>query len=396
MTAATARVAKELDCLPAQSLPFSVHVQVLELKHNIRQHFEDGLPDFPLRKNWYTLARAFRKGLADSRPALILPSIRRPIGAIPRADHDPASIVIDSDDEDMSGSGMPAEQAGAGEEHTFEPPTGSICRGGQLPDQISPHDQGRDASLPPCTAQVSAAVDNRARFSFEAIRDIISTASVGLPGHTDPKAIVQMHRASVQPWDRLTVDFLDQTERLCRRTVVAEIEKNLGQWKETPLYDRVTRICRDFLLEGMAEQKAAAKHQHGMAMQDPMTLNEEALVQAQKKALIGLRMARRVNRQACHVARLEAQNRKPLSDSAFKDRMSKVTDDQLGVDPFDQELETMAVSGAGRGSTVGMELTCCRPCVDTTLVPTFNSWTIYVEVSSANSSPPVATIFHEG
>ena len=308
------------------------------------------------------MALAFRKELADNRPIMVLPPTRRPNFAQPttedgftdlprrhirRVIRDASeSIIIDSDDGDSPCVGTAIRQPKSDKKRTSEHLAELTPSKKSRLDKIPPYNGGGGTSFFPSALHASTSVGDKARFTFEDIREIITAAYVGLPFQTDSKAIEQMNQMSMKPWERSMGFFLEQTETLCQQIVVDRIGEEFGRWRTTPLYDRITKICEVFLVKTMAEQRAAAQRNHRMEEQDTMTFNEEALAQAQAEALTTLRAARRDNRRAAYVAKLEMQSGKVFSDQVFKDRMPKVTDEQLGVDPFNQELEAMAVSRA--------------------------------------------------
>ena len=307
------------------------------------------------------MALAFRKELADSRPVMVFPVIRRPNFAqpttedgfadlprrlVPKVARDVSeSIVIDSDG-DSPCVGTSPRQPTSDRKRSSEHLATLTPRKKSKLDGIPPYNGGSGSSFTSPALHTRTLIGDKVRFTFEDIREIITAAYVGLPFQTDSKAIEQMNQMSMKPWERSMACFLERTETLCQQIVVDRIGEEFGLWRRTPLYDRITNICEAFLLKAMAEQRAAAQRNHRMEEQETMTFNEDALAQAQVEALTTLQAARRENRRGTYVAKLEMQNGKAFSDQASKDRQSKVTDDQLGVDPFKQELEAMAVSRA--------------------------------------------------
>ena len=137
--------------------------------------------------------------------------------------------------------------------------------------------------------------------------------------------------------------FLDQTQSLCQDLISERLVQSFNSWRQTPLYNRITSICDEFFLKAMAEQRKAALRNYEMEHQETMTFNEEALAQAQEEALSTLQLARQSNRAVAFVNELEAQNGKLFSEPVRKDKIAKVTPAQLGPDPYNQELQAMAV-----------------------------------------------------
>ena len=344
---------------PSGHLPLLIHTRIVDFERKLQQHFDGGSQNFPFRTTWHSMALAFRKELADNTPVIVYRPTRRPnfaqpttedsFGDLPRRSipgvmRDASdSIIIDSDG-DSPCAGTSRRQPRSDKKRALDhPPTLTPSKKSKL-DRIPPYNGGSGASFSPSALHASTSVGEKARFTFEDIREIITAAYVGLPFQTDSKAIEQMNQISMKPWERSMTCFLEQTEILCQQIVVDRIREEFGLWTRTPLYDRITNICKAFLLKAMAEQRAAAQRNYCMEKQETMTFNDEALAQAQAEALKTLQVARRDDRRRAYVAKLEMQSGKAFSDQAFNDRVLKVTDEQLGVDPFNQELKAMAVS----------------------------------------------------
>ena len=152
-----------------------------------------------------------------------------------------------------------------------------------------------------------------------------------------------MIRSSIQHWDNLTTRFLDETEKLCELLIKQRIDDIFGPLKLTRLYRDTIKVCGDFIRDAMEKQRAASKRNFKMEVYKPMTFNEEALNQACETARLYLQTARRRQRCIIWLNDLEAKSGKSTVGPAREKEIAKVTDTQLGTDPYSQEITALAV-----------------------------------------------------
>ena len=202
------------------------------------------------------------------------------------------------------------------------------------------------ADIPQYTPKpaVGRVVGPAKRFSLPEIREIINAAYVGLPGQIDPRVSERMSKISMGHWDGLLTRFLDITRSMCEQLTLERVVESFSSFRQTPLYDAVVHACGVFLNRVMEEQRVAARRSLSRELHKAMTLDEEGMIQAGNNALADLRAHRLQNRLTLLVNEQEAQTCKGTSGQARKDKIAKMTADNLDPDPFDQEIVAMAVS----------------------------------------------------
>ncbi|KAL9106486.1 MAG: hypothetical protein Q9187_008554 [Circinaria calcarea] len=151
-----------------------------------------------------------------------------------------------------------------------------------------------------------------------------------------------MIRISIQHWENLTTRFLDETEQLCGRLIKQRVDDIFGPLMLTLLYRDTIKICGDFIQKAMEEQRAASIRNFKMESYKPMTFNGEALNQACETARQHLQAARRKQRCIMLLDDLEAKNGKSTNGPAREKELLKITDAQLGIDKYSQEIVALS------------------------------------------------------
>ena len=153
-----------------------------------------------------------------------------------------------------------------------------------------------------------------------------------------------MIKESVRIWELPTHDFLESTLALCRDVMFGELQKTFAEWKKTLLQDRLIEICGSFLDQAMTEQRENVARFLKYEVQTPRTLNDEAITTASEKALAVLQIRRRENRVSNFLDQQDASIERTPSRQSRADRMAKVTDAQIGPDPYSREVVAISVS----------------------------------------------------
>ena len=151
-----------------------------------------------------------------------------------------------------------------------------------------------------------------------------------------------MIKLSVKVWELPTQNFLESTHALCQRTIFNELHKAFSEWKSTLFHQRTEEICGSFLENIMVDQRQIVARMIGWEMQKPMTRNVEAITAASEDALSMLQARRREYRASKYLYDQESSIDKTSSRQSKTD--TKVTDDQLGADPYKQEILAISVS----------------------------------------------------
>ena len=283
--------------------------------------------------------------MAESRPSLALPSTGPRAGragsqtdvfmdSTPVSQH---AITIESD---------PDEPQAETPSQTRPPTKKRVLNSGNSTTSTPQKKARRILDIPQYTerAAASQAVSLAKTFTLREIREMINAAYVGLPGQIDPRVSERMSRISMGHWDRLLTRFLDDTRAMCEELIIERIVETFSSSRQTPLYDTIQRASGAFLKRIMGEQVIAAKRSLARELYQAMTLDEDGMMQARKKALEDLRAHRLTNRLTILVNDQEAQTGKTTTGPARKDKIAKMSAESLEPDPFDQEILAMAVS----------------------------------------------------
>ena len=153
-----------------------------------------------------------------------------------------------------------------------------------------------------------------------------------------------MIRISIQHWENLTTRFLDETKRLCEQLIKQRVDDIFGPLKPTELYRETIKFCGDFIGKAVEEQRAASMRSFMMEVYKPMTFNEEALNQACETARRYLQSARHKQRCGDWLEKLEERTGKCTAGPAREKELAKITDAQLGIDEYSQEIVALGVS----------------------------------------------------
>ena len=349
-----ATVDLELNSLPeppAGNLSIVIFNKLRDFASEFQQHIDGGSEKYPFKKAWHTSAQNFRRVLKEGCPELVLrPGLQTPNKNSDRLDvytrdvfgtPTPAKIapaatftIVDSDDEDV----------------LTQPKThvGSSKKRGHVSVEATPQKRTKLASIP----QYRGTKDKNSakRFTLQGIRSIIQDAYIGVSGSVDPKATERMSNLSAEHWAKPLNQFLEHTEMLCQRLVHDRVTMALGTWQKSRIYEEVLNICSTFLRDAMHQQRAYANRALKLELFQPITLNKEAMDQARQKQLAYLQGLRREYRAVLHLDDVEKKSGKTTSGQTRIDKVSKITEDQLGPDEWSQEVQAMAVSGLLCGS----------------------------------------------
>ena len=153
-----------------------------------------------------------------------------------------------------------------------------------------------------------------------------------------------MIKLSVKVWEQPTQNFLESTLALCQQTIFGELHKAFSEWKSTLFHQRTEDICGSFLENIMVDQRQIVARMLGWEIQKPMTRNVEAITAASEDALAMLQARRREYRASEYSYDQESSVDRTSSRQSKADRLAKVTDAQLGTDPYKQEILAISVS----------------------------------------------------
>ena len=324
------------------NLPAIVMGELNMFEREIEKQIDGGLHVNSFQKEWNHQAINFRKDLANARPVLVLMSNPQTPGRDPSRGTGSSSIsgtptptarrystpiAIDSDDDDMPYKPSPI-----------------VRRSGQKRPLIS--SQHTPRKIPRTlndTPQFTVTSRSR-RFDLSEVRDIIQDAYIGLPNKVDPKATERMIVMSMEHWEDPVNHFLTEVKQLCEAMVFEQVEKVFGKYTKTLFYEKVKKICESFFEKALSQQRQIVMQILKWEISKPKTFNGEALELAEGKALTMLQTKRREARANAYLDEQEARQGKPTTGQARTEKMSKLSDTQLGPDFYNREIVAMSVS----------------------------------------------------
>lgn len=206
--------------------------------------------------------------------------------------------------------------------------------------QSTPQKVARMSKIP----QFEANKIGRKHFELDEIRGIRQDHYVGLPGETDPKATEKMIQLSMAHWEHPVDQYISRTGELCQSMIYERVLSVFGHRQNTQFYGELTDICGAFLSKAIADQLNLGKQILSWELKKPKTLNEVAIQVAKEKAIEYLQKKRRESLTKAWLDQEEEKNGKQTTGMARLDKMAKVTDAQLGPDPYSLEIKAMGVS----------------------------------------------------
>ena len=153
-----------------------------------------------------------------------------------------------------------------------------------------------------------------------------------------------MIKLSIKVWKLPTENFLDSTLALCQETVFGELHRTFAEWNNTLIHYEAERICGSFLDQAMVEQRQIVTRILEWEIYKPMAVIGEAITAATDKALTMLQTRRREYRASKYLEQQDSSGNQTPSRQNKADRLAKVTDAQLGTDPYSQEVLAISVS----------------------------------------------------
>ena len=184
------------------------------------------------------------------------------------------------------------------------------------------------------------------RFELAELRDLIDSGQKCLPSLVDPLVSERMSKISMQHWESLTTEFLESTVRMCESLVAARCDKACAPWQRTAMYTRVRRICEAYLSCIVEEQKLAVRRSLAVELYKASTYDEEGFTKSKEKVLVALKEARHLNRAKIYVMEQEQSTGKSVNAQVRAERAGRINEMRLGPDPYDKEIDLMAVSVA--------------------------------------------------
>lgn len=183
----------------------------------------------------------------------------------------------------------------------------------------------------------------RSFMTIAEVREIISKHKrPGLPDHINDSAKEEICLLAVDPWNKPLKTFADHTFKSLREAIIGVLHRLLGKYKQTQLYKISEHHIKEFLDELEVDQRDSLDALYKLETFKLFTINNQAFEVYKAEELKVLEGARRKRRVRCHVMKQAQLQNKTLSDMTRITEEKKVTDDQLGPDPFRNEIQLAA------------------------------------------------------
>lgn len=164
----------------------------------------------------------------------------------------------------------------------------------------------------------------------------------GHPGIVTDAAREEICLTSLWPWNGPLKTLSDATFQMLRSAVLRVMDRTIGHYKQTDMFQLSKRKILEFLAQHQADQRRALDAIYELETYKLFTLNEPAFLKYQEEELKLLQAKRRENRVRCYIQRQAFLSKKTLTDASKLQLEKTTTDDELGLDPFRLEIETAA------------------------------------------------------
>ncbi|KAL9603789.1 MAG: hypothetical protein Q9219_000898 [cf. Caloplaca sp. 3 TL-2023] len=354
-TAEVAARLKELPEPPKGNLSLKIFEKILAFERELHAHFDGGAEEYPFQKEWYAAAMRFRDTIAFSYPRLSLSDPQAAphvLGRLPyRASATPIPltqrseiIALESDEEgDAIQPSTPTPQSKrkqpVSNSKSSQASPLKRCRLSDIPQHVATQDSvtSRSDSL-----NIDRTAPHAKRFTLSEVRNILQDAHVGLPNQVDPKATKRMIRASLAGWDEPLKELLRYADQACQAMILEQAREAFGTWFGTQFFELTEEICKSFFKEQLDLQVFAAERILEVERRLSLTLHADTMRAASEKAYEKLNTAWRKERARAFLYKTNSRWDEKLNDQAREDKISKVTDDQLGPNPYVHELRAIS------------------------------------------------------
>jgi len=323
---------------PEGNLSIQIYECFAKLSAELKQQVDGSAGTDSLFMKWRSKMLRFRKDLTDSRPILQLPVAQRKSDRESEPPKTPISssiechVISDEDDD------LPPSQSSNSRMTPSHLPDRSKKRNAESKgEQSTPVKRSRLSSIPLYSERSTV------KYTLQIIQRMLAGAdTTGLPGSRNPVVTGTMCRTSFSHWAGKMNNVLDETFSLCLDCILGCLQSAFPGRRETVLFTHTVANVRAFLSKSFDEQRAFAARLLHME-RDVMSLDRHAAGADEEAALKECRQAWRSARARAKVFEDESHSGKVWPDAMLKDKVSKVTDEQLGPDPFAREIEQWAI-----------------------------------------------------
>ena len=327
--------------------------KILAFERELHAHFDGGAEEYPFQKEWYAAAMRFRDTIAFSYPRLSLSDPLTTSQTISRLAYRLSAtptpmgqrshvIALESDDDDHPAPVTPTPQSKRKQTSakTSQTSPSKRCRLSDIPKHVPVPESA-------VTSFGSVSIDRSApyakRFTLTEVRNILQDAHIGLPNQVDPKATKRMIKASLMGWDEPLKELLRFAEQTCLAMILEQAAEIFSTFRGTQFFDLVEESCKIFFETQLNTQVVSAERVLDMERQQALTLHADTMRAASERAYVTLDNACRNERAKALLSKLEPGWDDNSNERAKAERISKVTEAQLGPNPYVHELRAISV-----------------------------------------------------
>lgn len=395
--AQTRLVDEQLSRLPDLQNANAQHVvreRLARFSDGVRRLLEGGATSNRFLSSWSELSNDFRDAILDMKPRFIYKD--------PSDESAPEVISLDDESEDgsLSTRGSPPPDIARrrldfGALSTQTPHSVQTPKRMRMPDPDTPASRNLTAAQfamrpsPPARREDDAgsvgsgisSPDQRRSFQKPAKKNVfaphlgagkkfMSIAQIrelillhkrpGLPDHVDDAVKEQVCLLSVTPWNGPLQTLADHTFTSLRRSIGEVLQYALEGYHGADIYKHSKRYIGEFLDSHENNQRSILDNLYNLETYKLFTINNPAFMSYKAEELVILEEPRRKWRAHCYVQKHQKIPGKTLSQEERVKKERAVTADQLGPDPFHNEIQ-LAAFVRGYYKTAGLrfaDVTC--------------------------------------
>ena len=164
----------------------------------------------------------------------------------------------------------------------------------------------------------------------------------------DPMVYHTLITESVQHWDEPLTHFLSVTAELIKKLLTEQVDQAFGNYRLTPLFDKVKLISEEYQNNLIEEQREDLMKLYYLESHQAWFSNEKDHANECQKSLAQFLEMRRNARAEQFIddqirkGELRLKNDQQQIESQKVAALKKVSDEQLGDDPYLKQIEVMA------------------------------------------------------
>lgn len=292
----------------------------------VEKHAQGAYPYNEMHNSLKGLANSFHSNLQKLRPSLV---VATPV-QFRQAIETPTFSLI-SDDEAV-GTPCPSIEPRSQKKRRadFDTPTASTSKKIKS-DVATPRD---------------SAPTTKKTFRLLEVRETLNNLTASsVPGEVDPLAVDHLRKQTLVGWEQPMLEFINSVHQEIQITLDQLLEQACAQWLNTAFFSEARKIVKAFVANAMREQLQHAKRALDLEQRKPLTLNTDGFKYHHDKELQILQDGRATQRLVEKTEDTDRAAGKIMVDQSERRKKAR-TDvkarDELGDDPFAEEIKVMA------------------------------------------------------